>query len=472
MLAKAKTLLVSTQAVAAGIQVCLDGRALFIVAPGDADRLHGETVQAQAATAAASLRTALFEMHSLTSPGEVLLAVGRALFGFVLFAALAWAARLLKRLVLARSTRLAAKKTMHVSSPGLRTAALRSLVAVTRAILNFVSYLFLAFLVYALLWYELRCFPYSRPWGDYLRAQCLAAFASLGRNALGALPELAVVAVIVLAARMLAQVTTKLFAGVERGVVQAHRLDPATAATTRRILVFLIWVVAIVVAYPYIPGSQTLAFKGVTVFAGLVISLGSTNIVSQVASGLLLIYSRAFRTGDYVRVEDTEGTIMGVDLCATRIRTIKNEEVYIANSVLLGTSTKNFSQLAKSDGLLLPVKVTIGYSAPWRQVHAMLLEAARRTPGLATQPTPFVLQTSLSDFYVEYELNARLERPERRVWVQSDLQTHIQDVFNEHGVQIMSPHYWQDPAKPQVVPKADWFLPPATPEEAQASSEQ
>jgi small-conductance mechanosensitive channel len=154
----------------------------------------------------------------------------------------------------------------------------------------------------------------------------------------------------------------------------------------------------------------------------------------------------------------------------TRIRTIKNEEVHIANSVLLGTATKNYSRLAESEGLLLPVKVTIGYSAPWRQVHAMLLEAASRTPGLARDPPPFVLQTVLSDFYVEYELNARLERPERRVWVQSDLQTHIQDIFNEHGVQIMSPHYLQDPPKPHVVPKSDWFLPPATEESLHESS--
>jgi small-conductance mechanosensitive channel len=467
VLGKAKTMLVSTQSNAAGIQICLDGKPLFIVAPGDVATLRGETVEAKAAEVAGALRNALHERNSLSTPRQVVFALGRALFGFVLFAVLAWAARQLKRWLLARTTRLAARKTERVSSQGLRTATLRSFVAVLRAVLNFITYLFIAFLVYALLWYELRSFPYSRPWGDYLRSHCLGALASFRDSALEALPGLAVVALIVLAARMLAQVLSKLFVSVERGELEARRLDPATAATTRRIVVFVIWVIAIIVAYPYIPGSQSLAFKGVTVFAGLVISLGSTNIVSQVASGLLLIYSRAFRAGDYVRVEETEGTIMRVGLCATLIRTIQNEEVYIANSVLLGTATKNFSQLAESDGLLLPVKVTIGYSTPWRQVHAMLLEAARRTPGLAGTPPPFVLQLGLSDFYVEYELNARLERPERRFWVQSDLQAHIQDVFNEHGVQIMSPHYWQDPARPQVVPKSDWFLPPARRESAE-----
>ncbi len=400
-------------------------------------------------------------MSSYSNTKQVLALVGEVLLGFLLFAVLMWTARWIERLLLEYATRRAAKTAGKVISPGLRTAASRTLEAVLRAALNFAYYLFIAFLVYALLWYELRCFPYTRPWGNYLRSQCISAFITFGESVLDALPGLAVVAIIVLAARLLAQVLAKVFVGVERGEIQAPRLDRATAATTRRILVFGIWVFALVVAYPYIPGSQSLAFKGVTVLAGLVLSLGSSNIISQVASGLLLIYSRAFRTGDYVRVEETEGTVLGIGLCATRIRTIKNEEVYIANSVLLGTATKNYSRLAESEGLLLPVKVTIGYSAPWRQIHAMLLEAAKRTPGLAREPPPFVLQASLSDFYVEYELNARLEQPERRVWVQSDLQTHIQDIFNEHGVQIMSPHYWQDPPRPQVVPKANWYLPPA-----------
>jgi small-conductance mechanosensitive channel len=199
----------------------------------------------------------------------------------------------------------------------------------------------------------------------------------------------------------------------------------------------------------------------VTVFAGLVFSLGSSNIVNQAASGLLLIYSRALRVGDYVRVGETEGAVLEIGLCVTRIRTIKNEEVQLANSVLLGTATTNYSRAAAAGGLFLPAKVTIGYSVPWRQVHAMLLEAASRTVGLAREPQPFVLQTNLSDFYVEYELNACLERPAQRAWVQSRLHNHIQDVFNEHGVQIMSPHYWQDPARPQVVPKSNWFQAPA-----------
>ncbi len=469
VLAKARTMLVSTQAVPEGIQIALDGKALFVVTPGDVFTVRGQTLESKAANVAAALREALHDIHSLSGVSEVLVALGEALFGFILFAALVWAAGRSKRWVLARSTKLVAEKTERVNLLGLRTAGLRGFVVVLRALLNFANYLFIAFLAYALLWYELRRFPYSRPWGDFLRSQCISVLVALGQGVMAGLPGLLVVVLIVLAARMLSQVLSRLFAEAEKGEIQTRLMDPAIAVTTRRLLVFLVWVIALVVAYPYVPGSQSLAFKGVTVFAGVVISLGSTNLVNQMASGLLLIYSRTFRVGDYVRVGTTEGTVVDIGLCVTRIRTIKNEEVHIANNVLLGTATVNYTRLAKSQGLFLPAKVTIGYSTPWRQVHALLLEAARRTRGLARLPQPFVLQTSLSDFYVEYELNAALEHPEQRAWVQSDLHTHIQDVFNEHGVQIMSPHYLQDPPKPHIVPESKWFLPPATQERVRAT---
>lgn len=404
-------------------------------------------------------------MSSLSTEAEVLLEV---LLGFVLFAALALGAHKAVRWLLRRTAKMAAAKTEKLSAREWRLVGLRSFVAILRSVLHFTYYLFVAFLVYALIWYELRRFPYTKPWGDYLRSQFLSALGSLGNNFLRDLPEFAILVLIFLAARLFTQVCSRVLLPIERGEIQARRMDPEVATVTRRIILFLIWIIAAVVAYPYIPGSQSLAFKGITVFAGLILSLGSTNIVNQIVSGLLLVYSRAFRTGDYVRVGDAEGTVMGIGLCATHICTPKNEEVYIANSVLLGSSTTNFSRLAQAKGLFLPVTVTFSYRTPWRQVHAMLLEAARRTAGIAAEPPAFVLQARLSDFYVDYELNACLEQPGRRVWVLSDLHAHIQDVCNEHGVQIMSPHYLQDPPHPHVVPRSDWFLAPAVEEGSEA----
>ena len=463
VLGKAKTVLVTTQAVPNGIQVCLDGKPLFVVTPGDINSISGATVESTAARSAATLRQAVFEINAITSLDQLAKAVALALLITGLFVLVVWLTGKIRMWLQIRITRLAAVKTENVKSRELRRVGLKSFVAVMRAVMNLVSWLFIAFAAYTWIIQVMRCFPYSRPWGEYLHHQIFTVELSLGRSLVAALPGLVVVVVIVLVTRMVVQVLTNFFDAVEAGDVRTHWLDAHTASTTRRIVVFFVWVAAVVVAYPYIPGSTSLAFKGVTVFAGLVISLGSTSLVNQIASGLILIYSRAYRTGDYVRFGETEGTVIGVGIFSTYIRTIKNEEVHIANSVLIGAATKNFSRLAESEGLLLPTRVTIGYHTPWRQVEAMLLEAARRTSGVLPEPKPFVLQITLSDFFVEYELNARLETPDQRVNVLARLHANIQDVFNEHGVQIMSPHYLSDPAKPHVVPKSDWFLPPAKP---------
>ena len=465
ILAKNKTILVTTQAIPGGIQVCLDDMPLFIVTPEDVPEISGETVDTAASKAMTALQKAMVEMHSFKSISQLFTALGLALLFTAIFVGLVWVIGKARTWIRVRLTKLVASKTENVKSRELRRVGLKSFILVMRAVLNLVSWVFIAYISYTWLTSVMRCFPYSRPWGEYLNSHVIMAELTLGRDVLVALPDIVIVVLIVLVARMIIQICNNLFEAVEEGDVQTQWLDVHTASTTRRILVFFVWVVAIVVAYPYIPGSNTLAFKGVTVFAGLIISLGSSSLVSQIASGLLLIYSRAYRPGDFVRFGDTEGTVIGVGFFSTFIRTTKNEEIHIANNVLISATTKNYSRLSESQGLLLPTRVTIGYTTPWRQVEAMLIEAANRTQGLLPDPKPFVLQVSLSDFYVEYELNVRLEVPNQRMIVLGKLHANIQDVFNENGVQIMSPHYRSDPPKPQVVPKSDWFAPPAQREE-------
>jgi small-conductance mechanosensitive channel len=174
---------------------------------------------------------------------------------------------------------------------------------------------------------------------------------------------------------------------------------------------------------------------------------------------------RAFRKGDYVRIGDTEGTVTDLGIFATRIRTGLGEEITLPNATVMATSTKNYSRVIEGVGYVVDTVVTIGYSAPWRQVHAMLEEAASRTPDIAKKPAPIVRQTALSDFYVEYRLVAYslVESPMGRADLLNRLHANIQDVFNEHGVQIMSPHYEEDPNEPHVVPRDRWFLAPAKP---------
>jgi small-conductance mechanosensitive channel len=186
--------------------------------------------------------------------------------------------------------------------------------------------------------------------------------------------------------------------------------------------------------------------------------------VTQAAGGFILTFSRTLRAGDWVRVGEVEGAVQHVGFFATKVRTPTDQEVSIPNGLILTSVTKNFSRPAAAEASILETSVTIGYNAPWRQVHAMLLEAARRTEGVERDPPPRVLQAALSDFYVQYTLWVRLRDQRRRPAVLSALHANIQDIFNAHGVQIMSPHYLGDPDAPVVVPKERWFEPPAAAE--------
>jgi len=212
---------------------------------------------------------------------------------------------------------------------------------------------------------------------------------------------------------------------------------------TYKIVRFFILAFALTVAFPYIPGSKSEAFKGVSIFLGVLFSLGSTSTISNVMAGLSITYMRAFKVGDRVRIGDTVGDVIDQSLLVTHVRTIKNEDVTVPNSMVLGAHIVNYSARAKEEGLILHTAVTIGYDAPWRTVHELLVESARKTPCILVTPAPFVLQTALNDFYVTYELNAHTDEPRQMVNTYSALHRHIQDTFNEAGVEIMSPHYAQ-----------------------------
>jgi small-conductance mechanosensitive channel len=311
-------------------------------------------------------------------------------------------------------------------------------------------------------------FPYTEPWGDQLGGFLLDTIAGLARGLVRAVPGLVVIGLIYLIARTAVRFVNSFFESVERGRVRVTWLDAETARATRRLVVALLWIFAITAAYPHIPGSHTEAFRGISVFVGLVVSLGSTGLVNQVMSGFVVVYSRAMRPGDWVRVGEIEGRVLEIGVLSTKLSTVRREEVAIPNAVLVGTATTNFTSLAGASGPLIATAVTIGYDVPWRQVHALLELAASRTEGLRKEPEARVLQRGLSDFYVEYQLLAHLERAEDRFEVLSQLHANIQDAFNEQGVQIMSPHFVVQPPEPVVVPKERWFAPPAAREAKRA----
>jgi small-conductance mechanosensitive channel len=276
------------------------------------------------------------------------------------------------------------------------------------------------------------------------------------------LPNLVTVLVIVIMTRVLTRLVTLAFHALEQGRVTLPGIYQETAQPTRRIVVALLWLFALTVSYKYLPGSNSEAFKGVSVFVGLVVSLGSTGIMNQLMSGLMLTYSRALRVGDFVKTADVEGTVTQLGTLSTKIKTARNEEITIPNAVIVASATTNYSRHAEREGVFVPTSVTIGYDVPWRQVHALLLLAAERTPGVRPTPKPVVLQAALGDFYVTYTLLVCPELPQRRIAVLAALHANVQDAFNEFGVQIMSPNYEADPSAPKIVPPNRWYSAPAS----------
>jgi small-conductance mechanosensitive channel len=340
-----------------------------------------------------------------------------------------------------------------MKASGASTYARRGLVLVSVVLALVVTDAWLTFV--------LRRFPYTRPWGETLRSALLSSAASIGRHVMEALPDLLVVLVIVLITRFLTRLVTLVFEAVEKERLLIPWLFPETAQPTRRIAVALLWLFALIVSYSYLPGSNSDAFKGVSVFVGLVVSLGSTGIMNQVMSGLTITYSRALRVGDFVKIGDLEGIVTHLGTLSTKIKTIRNEEITIPNAIVVSNATTNYTR-NRDEGVFVPTSVTIGYDVPWRQVHALLLMAAGRTSGILAAPEPVVRQTALRDCYVNYTLLVCLEQPHLRGPVLDALHANIQDAFNEYGVQIMSPAYEADPSGPKVVPPDRWYAAPAT----------
>jgi small-conductance mechanosensitive channel len=315
--------------------------------------------------------------------------------------------------------------------------------------------------VYSTLTFVLRRFPYTRPWGESMRGFLFTTVEDLALGVVNAIPGLFTVALIVLITRFILRLLGIWFNAVEAGRTRVQWLYPETAQTTRRLVTALMWLFTIVVAYPYLPGSQTDAFKGVSVFLGLMLTFGSSGLVNQIMSGFMVTYSRAVRVGDYVRIGDVEGTVLHLGILSTKLKTFRGEEATIPNSVVVSQTTTDYSRFAEVNETFTPTSVTIGYDTPWRQIHAMLLLAAERTPGVRVEPKPYVLQEALQDFYVKYTLFVCLDAQDQRYFTLNILHAQIQDLFNEYGVQIMSPNYLADPASPKLVAKKDWYASPA-----------
>jgi small-conductance mechanosensitive channel len=335
--------------------------------------------------------------------------------------------------------------------------------AVFRAAVGVVRATTAAVLVYLWLQFVLGSFPVTRPLAARLLNLVLEPLSRLGSGLLAQLPDLAFLLVLFLITRWLLGLTRLFFDAVAKGQVALSGFEPEWALPTYRIVRMAVIVFALVVAYPYIPGSRSAAFQGISIFLGVMFSIGSSSFIANSIAGYSMTYRRAFRLGDRIQVGEIFGDVTEIRLQVTHLRSLKNEEIVVPNSTLLSSNVVNYSALARTRGLILHTTVGIGYETPWRQVEAMLLLAAERTPGLAREPAPFVLQKSLGDFCVVYEINVYCNAPAEMAALYTRLHQNILDVFNEYGVQIMTPAYEGDPEQPKVVPKDQWWSAPARP---------
>lgn len=229
---------------------------------------------------------------------------------------------------------------------------------------------------------------------------------------------------------------------IETGKLKISGFYPDWARPSYQIIRFLLYAFTIAMIYPYLPGANTGVFQGVSVFVGLIVSLGSSTVIGNIIAGLVITYMRPFKIGDRIKLNDTTGNVIEKTPFVTRLKTPKNELVTIPNSFIMSSHTTNYSSSARNFGLIIHSEVTIGYDAPWRKVHQLLTNAALATPGVQAEPEPFVLETSLSDFYPVYQINAYIQDADQLAQIYSDLHQNIQDKFNAAGVEIMSPHYF------------------------------
>jgi small-conductance mechanosensitive channel len=313
------------------------------------------------------------------------------------------------------------------------------LIALTKGI-RFAAVLFL---FYSYITTVLGIFPWTRGISASLLTAVLSTLHTIGQAFATFIPDVISIAIIIFVTRYIIKLIALFFTSIERGAISFPGFYREWAQPTYKIVRLMVIMFAAIAVFPYIPGSRSEGFRGISVFLGLLLSLASAAAIGNLIAGVILTYMRPFRIGDRVRIADTTGDVMEKTLLVTRVRTIKNVDVTIPNAMVLGSHLINFSSCAQDQGLILHTSVTIGYNAPWRTVHELLIAAARATTHILTKPEPFVWQTSLNDFYVTYEINAYTDQPNLMADIHAELHRNIQDKFNEAGVEIMSPHYAQ-----------------------------
>jgi len=308
-------------------------------------------------------------------------------------------------------------------------------------ILMLIKWAVIIILIYLLLPLLFSIFPFTRGWAAALFRLIWSPFKTMMYGIWNYLPQLFSIIVIYIVFKYLIKIVKYFFREIEAGKLKINGFHRDWAIPTFSLVRLLLYAFMFVLIFPNLPGSESPIFRGVSVFLGLLVSLGSSAAIGNMVAGFVITYMRPFKIGDKIQLGEVTGDVLEKTLLVTRLRTTFNEEITIPNSSILSKNTTNFSAMARKEGLILHTAVNINYKYDWKEVHAALIEAALRTKKILKDKKPFVLQTALDDFYVEYTINAYTHEPNALSPIYGELHRHIMDVCNEKGIEIMSPHF-------------------------------
>jgi small-conductance mechanosensitive channel len=453
------------------LQISVQDEATSIVAGNqnimtifDADaRLENLERKLLAQTYLVKIRETIIDYRQARTPKALITSVLYIAFATFAFMIFVWLGRRVASRLEALLNRRAKTRLEELESQSHKIIHAKKLLS---ALEGGLKLLWLAASVLAGLWYfefSLSMLPWTKKIGGSLFVLLTNPLYTMARGLVDIIPDLVFLVILVLIVRYVLKALRLFFDGIANQAIRLKGFDSDWALPTYRLVKILVIAFSLVIAFPYIPGSSSEAFKGISVFLGIVFSLGSSSIISNIVAGYTMTYRRAFKLGDRVRIGEHVGDVTEVRQLVTHLHTVKNEEIVVPNSLILNSSVVNYSTQARMGQLVLHTTVGIGYETPWRQVEAMLLEAAARTADLRRDTSPFVLQQALGDYCVTYELNVYCDNAQAMNSLYTALHRNILDVFNEYGVQIMTPSYVADPPEAKVVPKKNWFLPPAKP---------
>ncbi|URR10813.1 mechanosensitive ion channel family protein [Citrobacter portucalensis] len=443
-----------------GRLIVMNGKPVMLLTQGDLDEGDDLTLDQAAQRVLARMeaqRSALSDQYNsgwlaLSAVKTVAGLVGLVLFWFGAYRSWRWVRRVYRRRIFENKSWIPQSWRRFIGAIETRLYALLMILLGIVALYVWLSWVF-------------SLFPWTRVWGESLGDWSVRVVRDIALSIVSALPGLLIVLIIFLITAFILKLLKVVLNQVEAGRLQLPGIHPETVGATRKLISVVVWLFALSAAYPFLPGANSLAFKGISVFFGLMLTLGSAGVMNHAMSGLVLIYSRALRKGDMIRVADNEGLVSEIGLLATKIITRENYVVTVPNAVVVSGKITNLSAQSTNGGVNLTVGVTIGYDTPWRQVHAMLELAAMRAKGIDLSQPPLVRQLSLMDWYISYELQVRLLPDVSLADARNELHSNIQDVFNEFNVQIMSPNFVLQPENSVMVAKENWYTAPATPPE-------